>query len=234
MASPVDSARPTTSVSSGATSANVSTGSPAVNNLLVVAARWAGSMSAPVFSGFNTLLSLNTSDASDDSFAVFWKVATGSEGADEALSWTTAIKGCMICWVITGADTSRTPGISTVSTFTTTANTANTNSANVAGGSRDALYLSIIGWDGETAAATALTNYTNIVNANSGTSGAVGTNCHLAGASRQISASSSDDPGAWTHPAANSAGMGVTVAIGAPDPPNPPIQNWAQGLGATY
>jgi hypothetical protein len=56
------------------------------------------------------------------------------------------------------------------------------------------------GGGGEVGAYTAApTNYGNLVTANSGTVGATSANVFVGGASRQISASSSDDAGVFTH-----------------------------------
>jgi hypothetical protein len=97
---------------------------------------------------------------------------------------------------------------------TTTLNTCNPASVNGAIGSADYLFLALGGQDGEVGAFTAgPTNYNaTFVAANSGTGGLPATNVQLGGGSRQLTASS-DDPGVFTHAAANSAWTAFTVAI---------------------
>jgi hypothetical protein len=81
------------------------------------------------------------------------------------------------------------------------------------------------GGDGETGAYTAFpTNYANLATANSGTTGNANTNVFLGGASRQILASSSEDPGAFTHAAHVTGWTAYAVAIIAPAPATPGVQ----------
>lgn len=222
MASPVDSARPTSSITSGGTSLNVNVGSPSAGNLLVVAIRWASAVSAVTFTGYTNLKSL-VSDVSGDDQSLYYRVADGTEGTTDALSWTTAVKCCAICWVITGASTTIAPDVSTDTTGT--AANVNPPSVSVTGGPKDVLYITVYGNDGEVRAATvAPTNYSNLVTANTGTAGAEGTNCELSGATRQITSSSSDDPGAFTNSAPNSGNTAWTIAV-HPEPPSAILPN---------
>ncbi|HSE46437.1 MAG TPA: hypothetical protein VLA89_14015, partial [Gemmatimonadales bacterium] len=62
------------------------------------------------------------------------------------------------------------------------------------------------------------TNYVNFQAANSGTGGAGASNVLMGGASRQISASSSDDAGAFTHVAALNGWTAFAIAIRPPQP----------------
>jgi hypothetical protein len=217
MASPADSARPTTSVSSAATTWNINVGSPAVGNLLIVLARFGGAPGTVTFTGYTSLNGStgDATDASDDSTFVFYRWADGAEGATDTLTCTNSVKGAAICWVITGAvdPATQAPEISTVAIGTTTANTANPNAVTPTGGSKDYLFLALGAQDGEVGAYTgAPTNYANLVAANSGTAGLPATNVQLGGASRQLTAAS-DDPGAFTHAAAAAGWTAYTVAV---------------------
>lgn len=81
---------------------------------------------------------------------------------------------------------------------------------------RDYLFITVIGMDSETATATAPAGYANTASANSGTGGAVATNCMIWGASKQTTAVTSDDPGAWTSSAPNAGATAWTIAIPPP------------------
>lgn len=218
MAAPVDSARQNTNITTAGTSHAINVGSPVAGTLLIVFVRFAGAPGTVTFTGYTQLAS-DTSDASDDQTMIFYRDANGTEGATDTLTTGNSIKLAAICWEITDAETgSRSaPVVSTVAVGTTTADTANPNSAAPTGGSQDTLYLALMGLDGEgNAPSAAPTNYSNLVTATSGTGGAVATNCSVGGGSRQISASSSDDPGAFTHAAANAGWTAYTLAIHGP------------------
>lgn len=223
MAAPVDSARQGTNVSTAAATWDVNVGSPSAGTLLIVLVRCAAAPGAITFTGYTQLV-LDTSDATDDTTAIYWRQADGTEGATDVFDPTNIIKGCAICWEITGADDptlggSSIPTVSTVAVGTTAANSANPNSVAPAGAPQDTLYLALMGLDGEGNAPTASpTNYSAVTTANSGTGGAVATNCSIGGGSRQISASSSDDPGVFTHAAATTGWTAYTVAIRPPQP----------------
>lgn len=220
MAAPTDSARQNTNISTAGTTHAVNVGSPTAGTLLIVHARYAAAPGTTTFTGYNRIAQ-DSSDASDDQTEVYWRWADGTEGATDNLTTANSVKAAFICWEVTGAE-NEAPGISTVVVGTTTANTANSGSVAPNSPPRDTLYISMIGGDGEIAAPTAPANYGNIVSANSGTTGAVATNCVTAGASRQITASSSDDAGAFTHAAYATGWTGFAVAIRAAIPPLPP------------
>jgi hypothetical protein len=168
------------------------------------------------FTGWTQLAS-DASDASDDTSAVYYRL---SDGADPvSLVWNANTKGCAITWRITGAadPATRAPEISTVAVGTTAANTCDPGNVSVTGGPKDVLYLALGCEDGEVGAFTgAPANYTNLQAANSGTGGAASSNTLMGGASRAISASSSDNPGVFTHAAANAGWTAWTVVIHPP------------------
>lgn len=218
MAAPVDSARVASSTTTAGTSHTINVGSPVAGTLLLVFIRFAGAPGTVTFTGYTQLAS-DTSDASDDQTMIFVRDADGTEGASDALTTANSVKMAAVAYEITGAETAArsAPAVSTVAVGTTAANGANPGSVSPTGGTQDALYLALMGLDGEGNAPTVEpTNYGNLVTANSGTAGAVATNCSVGGASRQISASSSDDPGNFTHAGANAGWTAYAVAIHEP------------------
>lgn len=220
MASPSET-RVTTSISSASTSHAVNVGDPTADSLLIVFARFAAAPGAITFTGY-TQLALDSTDASDDTTAIYYRWADGTEGATDTCSPTNSVKAGYIVWIITGAINPATqpPEVSTVA-IGTTANTANPNSRAVTGGPKDVLYLAMMAQDNETLPSAAPTNYTNLVTSSSGTTGAVATNCTMAGASRQITASSSDDPGAFSHTSPANGWTAFTVVVHPAPPPQP-------------
>ena len=217
MAAPVDAARNPTNFSTAATPWAVNVGSPAAGTLLIVFLR-GSTNTITSFTGY-TQLAADGSDASDDQTLVYYRWADGTEGATDDAVWNANTKGGAICWQVTGAENPAVsaPTISTVAVGTTTANTANPNSVAPANPPQDTLYIAMAGGDGETGAYTgAPTNYTNLVAANSGTGGAAASNLIMGGASRGLTASSSDDPGAFTHAAHATGWTAFAVAIRAP------------------
>jgi hypothetical protein len=212
VAAPVDSARQGTNIATAATPWAVNVGSPTAGTLLIVYARFAAAPGAITFTGYTSIAN-DSSDATDDTTAVYWRFADGTEGATDDLSPTNLVKGCAICWEVTGAG-NEAPNISTVAIGTTAASTANANSVAPVGAPRDTLYIAMAGGDGEVGAYTAVpASYANLITANSGTSGAVATNCFAGGGSREILASSSTDPGPFAHGAHVTGWTAFAVAI---------------------
>jgi Concanavalin A-like lectin/glucanases superfamily len=223
MAAPVDSGRSASNISTAATSHSINVGSPSAGMLLIVFIRFATSPGTVTFTGYTQLGTADTSDASDDETRVYYRWANGAEGASDPLTTVNSTKVAAICWRITGAEDPAiaVPTRSAVAIGTTGANTANPNSVAPTGAPIDTLYLALMGGDGTGTITAAPTNYTSLQTANSGSGSTAGTNVVIAGASRQIAASSSDDPGVFTHAGRNAAWTAFTVAISAPSPPVP-------------
>lgn len=212
MASPVDAGRAATNVSTAATPWTITLpASVAAGDLLICFIR-GSTNTISSFTGW-TQLAIDSSDASDDQTAIYYR---WSDGADPvSLAWVANTKGAAITWRITGAANPATqaPEVSAVAVGTTTANTCNPNAVTPTGGSKDYLFLAMGGEDQETGAFTAApTNYINLQAANSGTGGLATTNVLMGGASRQLTAAS-DDPGAFTHAAAGNGWTAFTVAV---------------------
>jgi hypothetical protein len=229
VAVPVDSARQGTNIATAVTPWAVNVGSPSAGTLLVVYLRWSGTATISAFTGY-TQIALDSSDATDDNTALYWRWADGAEGATDDVSFSAGPKGAAISWEVTGAG-NEAPNISTVSVGTTAANSANSSSVAPVGAPRDTLYISVAGGDGEVGAYTAVpTNYANLVTANSGTGGTPGSNVFCGGASRQITASSSDDAGVFTHGAHVAGWTAFAVAIreAVVADPVPPLRTQAR------
>lgn len=219
MAAPVDSARVATNITTAATSHAINVGSPVAGTLLIVFVRFASDPGVVTFTDYAVFGGPDASDASNDTTIVFWHVADGAEGATDTLTTDNSVKLGAICWEVTDADTFTAPQISAVAVGTTAANTCDPNSVAPLSPPQDTLYLVLGGEDGEVGAFTAApTNYGNLIAANSGTGGAAASNVLMGGASRQISASSSDDAGAFTHGAATTGWTAFAVAIRPPQP----------------
>jgi len=223
MASPVDANRLATSIATAVDpwTVNLPTGITA-GQLLIMLVRSAGAQtvaSAPT--GWTALITNNVADATDDVTGIYYRWADGSEGSTVSVDWSAAAKGFAIVWRVTGAinPATQVPQVTAGATHTTTANTANPGSISPTGGSKDYLFIAVMGQGGELNSPTvAPTNYGNLVPGNSGTAGAVGTNCTGGGGSRQVT-TATEDPAVFTHPAADLGGIAFTIAI-HPAPPH--------------
>jgi hypothetical protein len=229
VAAPTDSARVVTNITTAATSHNVNVGSPVAGTLLIVAVRFTVDPGVVVFTGYTAFAGPASTDASSGFTTIFYRWADGTEGATDVCAPTNSTKAAYLSWEITGAEdpASLPPAASTVAIGTTTANTANPTSVSAPNAPQDTLYLAIMTMDGETNTPTASpTSYSAITVANSGTGGATTANGFVAGGSRALTASSSEDPGAFTHPGAVSGWSAFAVAIpptGSAPPVVPPI-----------
>jgi hypothetical protein len=215
MAAPTDSARQATNITSASTSHAINVGSPVAQTMLIVWVRFAAAPGTITFTGYSNLAT-DATDASDDTTTVWYRWCDGSEGATDTLTTGNSVKAAAISWEVTGGEnpTVAAPTISTVNIGTTAANTAESTSVAPTGAPRDTLYITMAGGDGEVGAYTAApASYGNLQVANSGTSGLPATNTFCGGASRQISASSSDDAGVFTHAAHTTGWTAFAVAI---------------------
>lgn len=219
MAAPTDSARQGTNITTAGTSHAINVGSPTAGTLLIVLLRYMAAPGAITFVSTNgpyISLVTDSSDATDDTTQIFYRMADGNEGATDTLTTGNSIKLAAICWEVTGAANAA-PEISTVNVGTTAANSAQSNNVVPAGPPQDTLYISMMGLDGEGNAPTVQpASYSNLVTANSGTGGLPATNGSVGGGSRQINASSGDDAGVFTHAAATTGWTAYAIAMKAP------------------
>lgn len=242
MAAPVDAARAVTNVSTATQFWSVNWPAGIVAGDLVLA--WFrtanGAVGGPPSTNWNSLVT-DSADASDDYCAVYVKRCVGGESGTVTFDFSASCKGAAILWRVTGAPDpilEIEPTISAAARGTTAANSADPGSVAPPGAPVDTLYFALGGGDGEAGAYTgAPTNYGNLQAANSGTGGAAASNCFIGGASRQILASSSDNPGVFTHGGHTSAWTAFTVAIPGLvliQDVTPIHVGRAMGLGARY
>jgi hypothetical protein len=220
MASPVDAGR-TTSGQPGSTAAqNKVCPLPATigaGDLLIMTLRSAGADTHTTPAGWTALILNNQADAStaNQTTSIFYKLATGGEGANVTVNCTTSLKFATIARRITGAadPAVQPPQLSTIA-VATTAISINPTVVTPTGGNKDYLFLWIGAWDGEQTnpPATAPTGYTNVVWANTGTGGVTTGNCQVVGYSRQATVAS-EDPAALTISAAPSGSSAWVMAI---------------------
>ena len=216
---PVDAGRVATSITTAADPWTINLPASIVaGDLLILAVRGQNTAGETPPAGWTTLawydIPGGDADASGDTAAVFYRWADGTEGT--TLNWDqlTTAKGIALCWRVTGAanPATRAPELARAN-YTTAANSADPPTLTPTGGSKDYLILTVGHQQGEVGAFTAApSGYTNLLTANSGTGGLPSTNTIGAGASKQVTGSS-EDPGVWTHGAADTGGMAITIAI---------------------
>lgn len=170
------------------------------------------------------------SDGSDDQTSCRYKIADGTEdGTTIQLTRTQSNKFAALSYAIGGATSIEAGGLAIGASVTVQPATFLPS-----GGTQDYLALWMGAMEGEqTSPPTGNpTNFTNPIGANSGTAGAVTTNCRVASARRSLPASSGPSATPWTISASDDW-TAFFVALWT-QPPNPPQQGFAQGLGASY
>lgn len=226
MAFPSRTGVATSSITTAGTSLAVNfLSNPAAGQLLIILVRHAGAPGTITFTGYTVFAGPDTSDASDDSTALYYRWADGTEGASDTISWVNSVKTCAISYQVIDAENPATqaPQASTVAVGTG----ANANSTIVTptGGAKDYFFLLALGMDSETATASRPSGYTaDFGPATTGTGGAVATNCMVWMAEQQLNASS-EDPAAWTSSAPNAGWTAWTVAVHPPAAAGPDTLN---------
>lgn len=223
MASPSIVTTNTTNGTSASTTPvlNLPGGTVTAGNTLIVAVRLATGTLGTWPGSWNEFFR-DSSDASDDTTAIAWKKADGTEsGTTITMGSGTSAKFAAISWNINGADdpSTRAPEVSTAAVGTTT--DLNPTTVTPTGGSKDYLFLYVGACDGEPVTwppTGTPANYVTSIGASSGTAGVTTTNVRVCSASRQLTASS-EDAGTWTMSSAPAQGWtAVTVAV-HPTPP---------------
>lgn len=194
MAAPVDSARVTTDGSTSTTTQTLNLpGSISAGDILFAIIRCPTDTLFTWPGDWEVISNSNKNDASDDTTGVAWKIADGTEGATINITLGTAGRMAGLCYLITGGDTKENPA-----SVVGSASQPNSPTFTLGGGeTRDVLWLSLFGIDFTKTLTSGPTSYSNAtVIANTGSSGAG--NCTVGGASRQVTADLTEDPGAWT------------------------------------
>jgi hypothetical protein len=169
--------------------------------LAIVRATEGGTITAPNEGTDWIQLDESSADAGNDTTAVFWRRADGTEGTSQ--TWTSAFsvsgRYTAIVFRITGAadPRGRAPQISTVAVGVSP-NEPNATTCTPTG-TKDYLWITVFGMDGEQTGITAYPasftlNQTGLVT--TGTTGAVGLNCTMAAAAQNLNAASLDS-GVW-------------------------------------
>lgn len=213
MAAPVDAGRATTNITAAATPWTVNLpGSIASGDLLVMYVQTGNGRSVTA-TGW-TLLVEDATDGSADNHIVLYRVADGTEGATVSVTPTGGTsKGGAIVWRVTGAKTTGTI-LTSATVVNQNANIDPPNAATDGGASADVLAIVMAGVDGETQTFSAApASYSNLQTANSGTAGTAATNCVIAGATRQRTAVTAENPGAFTNDAPQTANGGTAYTV---------------------
>lgn len=112
-------------------------------NLLLISttndANTASSLTTP--SGWNSLYNANTASAN---MAVLWRLATGSEGATLALTWSTAGRGTWVAYQVSGWNKASTPAIA--STTYVSINNPQSPALTPSWGALDTLWITTLGF----------------------------------------------------------------------------------------
>lgn len=181
------------------------------NLLLIIADKGSVSLTMNALSGWNELLDENQGNG----IFLAWRIADGTEGANQTFTSSASGRTAGICYRISGAQlpTVQAPELSTVATGTSTSPNATT--CTPTGGAKDYLYITFFGSAGEEAdddtwVTGTPTNYGSLVQKTCGTAGT-----NLGGlfgcAVRNLNAAS-DDAGAFTI-AVSAAWRAYTVAV---------------------
>ncbi len=166
---------------------------------VVIRAAAAGAIGWPGGAGVWNELHDGSPDGSVGQTAFAWKKADGSESGTTITLSSTSSKFAAVSWAVQDAADPdvRPPEISTVAVGTTGEPDATT--CTPTGGTKDYLWLTFFTMEGEQTGITAYPASFTLGQsglANSGTAGAVTTNATIAGAARQLAASSLD-AGVW-------------------------------------
>ena len=191
-------------------------------DLLLLLLRSAGADTHSTPTGWTLLFLNSTADASDDTTSLWYRQADGAEGGTVAVNGTSSLKYAALAWRITGHANPATQAPQFATIVTGTSASPNPGALSPTGGAKDYLWIWMGGWEGEQTSPPASnpTNYTlNVIGANSGTGGAIATNCRVAGAARQLNATS-EDPPLWTISVSDDW-TATTVAVHPPAPASP-------------
>ena len=236
----------TTNTTNGTTASttpvlNLPAGTVTAGNTLLVMVRLATGTLGTWPAGWNEIFR-DSSDAADDTTAIAWKKADGTEsGTTITMGAGTSAKFAAISWNISGADdpTTRAPECAAAAVGTTA--DLDPGTVTPTGGSKDYLFLYCGTCDGEPATwppTGTPANYVTSIGASSGTAGVTTTNVRACAASRQTTASS-ENPGTWTMSSAPAQGWTATVvavhpAIVVIPPPLPTIVKTAVQRAANW
>lgn len=186
------------------------------NLLIVVMCTFSASVTITVPSGWTAL---DNTGVANNSVAVIWKIASGSEGSSVAVTFSASTRVAAVSYRITGYDAAIAPVYATTTgSFTSMANSTADPPSNSPGVTRDTLWLAIgfnVIQTSQTISALASypTNYSlNQVNSLGGVF-----QYGIAAAARQLNAAS-ENPGVFTFTNVSGTGTyrGITISVPAP------------------
>lgn len=191
MAAPVDQDRALTNSTTSGTSHSLNLpASIASGDILLAVVRCPGSTTITWPAGW-TEQEQSNADSSDDETSIAWRIADGTEGATITITLGTSRILVGLCYRVTG-------GVDVAFSGALTGSGSQPNSSIITpdGVTHDVLSITIGGCDDSETLTNPPTNYVNGTIQGSTATGATG--CSVYGASRQLTAASSEDPGAWT------------------------------------
>lgn len=208
MAAPVDAGRATYDGSSSATSHAVTMpASIAAGDILVAVLRPPAARTITAPAGWEEMKQ-ESPDTADDTTALFLKVADGAEGSTQTFTLSSAARLAALTYRITGATNA---SVSTSAIGTT--GQPDSPSLTIAS-SRDVLWLSIGGGSNALTLTSGPSGYSNAtLIAHTGGGATDGTTAAVFSASKQATAVTTEDPGAWTLGGTLASWVMYTVAV---------------------
>jgi hypothetical protein len=191
MSSPVDAGRATYAAAATQSHPITMPASIAADDLLVLFFRLPRNVTTSMPAGWSKIVT-SQADADDDQQEIWLKTATGSEGSTQTLTLVETSRRCAaITYRITGAGSY----VLSSDAISTTA----MDSPNVSWtGTRDILALSLCGGSNALTLTSGPSGYSNAVSAITPGNTTDGTSCTVFGATKQISAVTSEDPPAYS------------------------------------
>jgi len=191
MSSPVDAGRATYASASTNPHNITLPGSIAADDLLVLLVRAPNNMGTTSMPAGWSKIITSQADADDDHQEMWLKTATGSEGSTVTFTMAASRRLAAICWRVTGAGSYV---ISTDAISTTALDSPNLSWT----GTRDILAFSAVGGSNALTLTSGPSGYSNAVSAITPGNTTDGTSCTVMGATKQISAVTSEDPPAFS------------------------------------
>lgn len=215
MTAPVDANRLTSSTASSTTSTpTISVVTHSAGDLLIATLQAHNAAITGTPGGWTTLASAVHN--LQEPLYVGYRVSDGTEGSTITVNLNSAVKSCGVMWAITGHDPATPPEISSLASGTTSP--VDPGTVTPSGGAKDYLVVWIGGVGGASITAPPSgnpTNYSNPVGiANTGNPS--GSRAASFGATRQLSAASSENPPSWAISASGSWGAYAVAVYPAP------------------
>jgi hypothetical protein len=188
---------------------------PSAGELIVMFIRFAAAPGTITATGYTAFAGPDSSDASDDTSAIYYRWADGTEGGADTITTANSVKSAGTGCIVQGAENPATQAPQTSTVAIGTGANADPTTVTPTGGAKDYLWLSYLGMDGETQTASIGGGWSLQGADNSGTGGAAATNC-LTWQATFASNAASMDPPAWTSSAPANGWTAWAVAVHPP------------------